>query len=44
MKFDGSKNSKDLRFKVPEQRGTLYRQTEEVSDTIMVLGKHKRVA
>jgi len=43
VKFDGSKNSKDMRFKIPEQKGTIYRGSEEVNDTIMVLGEHERV-
>lgn len=38
VKFDGSKNSKDLRFKSDEQRATIYRDGEDVADATMVLG------
>jgi hypothetical protein len=43
VKFDGSKNSKDFRFKEPEQRATMYRAGEGINETFMVTGPHKRV-
>lgn len=44
VKFDGSKNSKDFRFKEKEEQiAHLYRLGESVNETIMVLGsEHKR--
>lgn len=44
VKFDGSKNAKDYRFKDPEQRATMYRTGEELNETIMVTGPHTRVS
>ena len=37
VKFDGSKNSKDFRFREPDQQmATLYRNGESLSETVMV--------
>lgn len=45
VKFDGSKNSKDFRFKCPEEQiGTLYRLGAGINEAVMVLGEnHERV-
>jgi hypothetical protein len=45
VKFDGSKNSKDFRFKCPEEQiATLYRLGAGVNEAVMVLGdNHERV-
>jgi len=42
VKVDGSKNQKDLRFKEPTQRVCLYRQGEEINETVMVTGGNDR--
>lgn len=44
VKFDGSKNSKDYRIKEPCQRAAFYRGGEGINETLMVTGKHNRVA
>jgi len=43
VKFDGSKNCKDYRIKENSQRATNYRAGENINETIMVTGPHKRV-
>lgn len=45
VKFDGAKNSKDFRFKCPEEQvGTMYRLGAGINESIMVLGdEHERV-
>lgn len=44
MKFDGSKNTKSLAFRSPEeQRATVYRRGEQVNQTVFVQsGDHVR--
>ena len=42
VKFDGNKNSKDMRIKDPHQRGTFYRAGENINESIMVTGEHER--
>ena len=43
MKFDGNKNSKDLRISDKHQRAHFYRPGDGVNESIMVTGEHKRV-
>lgn len=45
VKFDGSKNQKDFRFKCPEEQvGTIYRLGAGINETVVVLGnEHQRV-
>ena len=43
VKFDGNKNSKDMRIHDPHQRATFYRPTENINESIMVTGEHERV-
>lgn len=43
VKVDGSKNQKDLRFRDPSQRVCIYRESEELHETVMVTGGNNRV-
>ena len=43
VKMDGSKNSKDMQIRDENQRGTMYRNGDQLSDNIMVTGKHTRL-
>ena len=43
VKIDGSKNTKDFRFKSNDQRMTMYRLGENINETYAVQGKHERV-
>jgi len=44
VKFDGSKNCKELRFRSPCQTGMMYRQNStDAGDIMMVTGNHQRV-
>lgn len=45
VKFDGAKNTKDFRFKCPEeQNAMLYRLSAALNDTVMVQSEsHERV-
>lgn len=43
VKFDGSKNSKDMRMSNPHQRTVFYRAGENINESIMVTGEHERV-
>jgi hypothetical protein len=42
VKFDGSKNCKELRITDPSQKGYMYRGSTSVEDAKMVTGNHKR--
>ena len=42
VKFDGNKNSKDMRIKDPHQRGVFYRPGDNINESIMVTGEHER--
>lgn len=42
VKFDGSKNQKDLRIKEPSQRVTMYRTGDGINEAIAVYGEHTR--
>lgn len=42
VKFDGNKNSKDMRIKDPHQRATFYRPGDNINESIMVTGEHDR--
>lgn len=42
VKMNGAKNTKDFRFKVDEQKGQTYRFSEDIHDTILVLGPSYR--
>ena len=43
VKFDGSKNCKELRFQSPFQHAYMYRQSTDINDSQMVTGNHNRV-
>ena len=43
MKFDGNKNSKDLRIRDAHQKAHFYRPGDGINEAIMVTGEHKRV-
>lgn len=44
VKFDGSKNCKELRLRSHEQHGLIYRQDScDINDAVMVTGNHSRV-
>jgi len=43
VKFDGSKGTKDLRFKDKAQRALYYRYSSDITDTRLVTGSLKRV-
>lgn len=42
VKFDGSKNQKDMRIRDPSQRLTMYRVGDAINETIQVNGEHTR--
>jgi hypothetical protein len=42
VKMDGSKNSKDFRFKSDEQHCSIYRKSSELKETVMIQGPHPR--
>jgi hypothetical protein len=44
VRFDGSKNCKELSISEPSQRGMMYRNdSEDICDAVMVTGPHERV-
>lgn len=43
VKMDGSKNSKDMQIRDENQRGTFYRNGDQLGDNVMVTGKHTRL-
>lgn len=43
VKFDGSKNCKDMRFKDTSQRGFFVRPTDEMNEAVFVTGSTDRV-
>jgi hypothetical protein len=43
VKFDGSKNCKELRFQSAFQHAVMYRQSADISESILVTGEHDRV-
>lgn len=43
VKFDGSKNQKDLRIRDPSQRVANYRCGDAINEVIQVVGEHTRV-
>lgn len=42
IKFDGSKGTKDLRFRDPMQKGLFYRYSNEIEDTRFLQGTNVR--
>ena len=42
VKFDGSKNQKDLRIQDPSQRVAMYRTGDGINEVIQVMGEHER--